>query len=88
VKIFDPTGTRTPAPPGHSARSLSLYRLNYRLHTGRDQILAELIQAGAEILQFEIHKLINSIWTKEELRKQWKESIIAPIYKKNDKTDQ
>jgi hypothetical protein len=28
VKIFYPTGTRTPAPPGRPARSQSLYRLS------------------------------------------------------------
>jgi hypothetical protein len=30
------------------------------------QILAEVIQVGGEILHFEIHKLNNSIWNKEE----------------------
>jgi hypothetical protein len=35
---------------------------------------------------YEIHKLIISIWNKEELLEEWKESIIAPIYKKGDKT--
>jgi hypothetical protein len=34
-----------------------------------------------------IHKLINSIWNKEELPDQWKESIIVPVHKKSDKTD-
>jgi hypothetical protein len=34
-----------------------------------------------------IHKLVNSIWKKEELPDQWKESIIVPIHKKGDKTD-
>jgi hypothetical protein len=38
-------------------------------------------------LQSEIHKHINSIWSKEELPDQWKESIIVPVYKKGDKTD-
>jgi hypothetical protein len=52
-----------------------------------DQILAELIQAGGEILCCKIHKLINSIWSKEELPDQWKESIIVAIYEKGDKTD-
>jgi hypothetical protein len=33
---------------------------------GSDQILAELIQLGGEILWSEIHKLINYIWNKEE----------------------
>jgi hypothetical protein len=34
-----------------------------------------------------IHKLITSIWNKEEMRDQWKESIIVPIHKMGDKTD-
>jgi hypothetical protein len=41
---------------------------------GSDQIPAELIQAGGQILLSEIHKLINSVWNKEELPDQWKES--------------
>jgi hypothetical protein len=52
-----------------------------------DQIPAELIKAGGRTIRFEIHKLINSIWNKEELPEQWKESIIVPIYKKGDLTD-
>jgi hypothetical protein len=54
---------------------------------GIDQILAELIKAGGETLCSEIHKLICSLWNKEELPQQWKESIIVPIYKKGDKTE-
>jgi hypothetical protein len=54
---------------------------------GTDQIQAELIKAGGETLHSEIHKLICSVWNKEELPQQWKESIIVPIYKKRDKTD-
>jgi sorting nexin-29 len=34
-----------------------------------------------------IHKLIISIWKKEELPDQWKESITIPIHKTGDKTD-
>jgi hypothetical protein len=49
---------------------------------GSDQIPAELIQAGGEILLSEIHKLINSVWNKEELPDQWNESNIVPIHKK------
>jgi hypothetical protein len=52
-----------------------------------DQILAKLIKAGGETLCSEIHKLICSIWNKEELPQQWKESVIVPIHKKGDKTD-
>jgi hypothetical protein len=53
---------------------------------GTDQIPAELIKAGGETLRIEIHKLICSIWNKEELLQQWKESIIVPMHKNGDKT--
>jgi len=35
----------------------------------------------------EIHKLINSIWNKEEMPEDWKKSITVPTYMKGDKTD-
>jgi hypothetical protein len=54
---------------------------------GSDEIPAELIQAGDEILLSAIHKLINSVWKKEELPDQWNESIIVPVHKKDDKND-
>jgi hypothetical protein len=54
---------------------------------GSDQIPAELIQAGGEIMHSEIHKLIMLIWNNEELPHQRKESIVVPIHKKGDKTD-
>jgi hypothetical protein len=53
---------------------------------GSDQIPAELIQAGGEILRSKIYNLITSIWHKEKLPDQWKESIIVPVHKKGDKT--
>jgi len=46
-----------------------------------------LIKAGCRTICYEIHKLIISIWNKEELPEEWKELIIVPIYKKGDKTD-
>jgi hypothetical protein len=38
-------------------------------------------KAGGETLCSHIHKIIRSIWNKEELPQQWKESIIVPVYK-------
>ena len=54
---------------------------------GTDQIPAELIKATGRTIRSEIHTLINSIWNKEELPEEWKESIIVSIYKKSDKTE-
>jgi hypothetical protein len=52
---------------------------------GHDQIPAEMIKAGGETLCSEIHKLTCSIWNKEELPQQWKESIIVPIHKRGER---
>jgi hypothetical protein len=49
---------------------------------GTDQIPAELNKAEGKILRSGIHRLIRSLWNKEELPQQWKESIIIPIRKK------
>jgi hypothetical protein len=46
-----------------------------------------LIRAGGETLCFEIHKLICSKWSKEELPQQWNESITVPIHEEDNKTD-
>jgi hypothetical protein len=65
---------------------IAIGKLKSYKSSGTDQILAELIKAGGETLYSEIHKLMCSIWNKEEFPQQWKESIIIPIHKKGDKT--
>ena len=66
---------------------LAIGKLKNHKSPGIDQILAELIKAGGRTICCAIHKLIISIWNKEELSEYWKESITVPIYKKGDKTD-
>jgi len=62
--------------------------MHQQLHTVViDQIPAELIKAGGRAIRCAIHKLTISIWNKEELPEEWKESIIVPIHKKGDKAD-
>jgi hypothetical protein len=66
---------------------MAIEKLKRHKSVGIDQIPAELIKAGGRIIRAEIHKLIISVWNKEELPEEWKESVIVPIYKKGDKTD-
>jgi hypothetical protein len=48
---------------------------------------SEFIQAGGKrALCSEIHMLINSVWIKEELSEQWKESLIVHIYMNDNKS--
>ena len=66
---------------------LAIGKLKNHKSPGTDQIPAELIKAGCRTICCVIHKLIISIWNKEELPEEWKESFIVPVYKKGDKTD-
>jgi hypothetical protein len=66
---------------------MAIEKLKRYKSPGIDQIPAELIKAGGSKICSEIHNLIISIWNKEELPDQWKESIVVPVYKKGDKTD-
>jgi hypothetical protein len=60
----------------------AIEKLKIHKSPGIDQIPAELIKAGGRTIRFVIHKLIISVWNKEELPAEWKESIIVPIYNK------
>jgi hypothetical protein len=81
--------TGEPLVPGSSRleAEIAFAKLRKYKSPGSDKIPAELIQAGGDTLLPAIHKLINSVWIKEELLDQWKESIIVLIHKKGDKTD-
>jgi hypothetical protein len=81
--------TAQPLVPKPSAFEveMAIEKLKRHKSPGIDQIPAELIEAGGRTIRSEIHKLIISIWNREEFPEEWKESVIVPIYKKGDKTD-
>jgi hypothetical protein len=66
---------------------LAIEKLKSYKSSGIDQIPAELIKAGGRTVRCAIHKLIFSVWNKEELPEEWKESTIVPIHNKGDETD-
>jgi hypothetical protein len=72
--------------PSASEVEVTIGKLKRCKSPGVDQIPAEVIKAGGEILRSEIRKLIELIWSKEEMPYQWKESVVLPIHKKGDKT--
>jgi hypothetical protein len=73
--------------PSHLEVETAIAKLKKYKSPGSDQILAELIQVGGEILLSVIHKLINAVWNKEEFPYHWKESIIVPVHKEGENTD-
>jgi len=73
--------------PRASEFELAIDKLKSHKSPGIDQIPGEMVKLGGRTIPLEIHKLITSIWKKEKLPKEWKESIIVHIPKKGDKTD-
>jgi hypothetical protein len=76
--------TAEPLVPGPSRLEveIAIAKLKTSKWPGSDEIPAAMIQAGGEILLSAIHKPVNSVWNKEELPNQWKESIIVPVHRR------
>jgi hypothetical protein len=71
--------TAQPLVPEDNAVEFEMATKKLKSHKPSDinQKQAELIQAGGRAIISEIHTLIDSIWNKEELPEEWKESIIV-----------
>ena len=68
----------------HTVLELSAYeiqmateKLKGQKSPGIDQISAEMLRTGGRTICCEIHKLINSVWNKEEFPEEWKELIFV-----------
>jgi hypothetical protein len=66
---------------------VAIYKIKGHKSPNIDQMPAELIKAVGKKFRYEITKLENSVWNKEDLTGAWKESIIVTFRKKEDKTD-
>jgi hypothetical protein len=64
---------------------LAIEKLKSHKSPSINQIPAKLFKEGGRTFRSSIHKLIISIWNKEKLPEDWKESIIIPIHKKGIK---
>jgi len=85
------TGIHTEEPlvpkPSAFEFELAIEKVKRHKSLGIDEIPAELIKAWGRTILSEIHKRIHSIWNKEGLPEEWKDSIIVLTYKKGDKTE-
>jgi hypothetical protein len=58
---------------------LAIEEMKSHKSPGTDQIPAELIKAGSRTIRCEMHTHFISIWKKEELPDEWKESLYLYI---------
>jgi len=66
---------------------LAIGKLRNHKPPGIYQTPAEFMKAEGRTFCCAIYKLFISIWNKEDLPEEWKESIVVSIYKNGDKTD-
>jgi hypothetical protein len=76
--------TAEPLVPGPSRLEveIAIAKLKNYNSPGSDQIPAELIQAGGEVLLSAIHKLINSVWNKEECLSKGRSLVLYQFTKR------
>ena len=86
LNVFGVNDIRQTERSGREVK-LAIAKLRRHKSPGTDQIPAELIKAEGRTTSPKIHRFINSIWNKEELREQWKELVIVTVYKMGDETD-
>ena len=84
--------TAEPLVPEPSAFEVKNVTENLKRHKlpGIDQIPAEFIKSEARTIHSEIHKLIISVWNKEELPEECNYSVILLIFlihNKDNKTE-
>jgi hypothetical protein len=71
--------------PSHLEVHASIAKLRKYKSTGSDKIMADLFQAGGQILRNMIPNPPNFIWIKEELLDNWNGFIIVPVHKNDYK---
>ena len=74
-----------PEPSAYDLQ-LAIEKIRGQKSPSINQIPSELFKAGGRTIRSDICKLINSIWNKEKLPEEKKQSITVPVYKKGDKT--
>jgi hypothetical protein len=89
IKLGRPKNTAEQPVPEPSAFEVqwAIEKLKSHELAGIDQIPAETFKAVSRKIRFEIHKIFISNCNKDEWPEKGKESIIVPLYKKDNKTD-
>ena len=65
---------------------LAIGKLKNRKAAGYDEMFAEYLKRGGDILTRKVYELIVKIWNSEEIPEDWRKSIIVPLFKKGDRS--
>jgi hypothetical protein len=69
----------------HIAEPLAAETIPFEVEIATENLITckspGFIQISAELILSGIHNPVHSIWNREELPKQWNESLIVPVHK-------
>jgi hypothetical protein len=85
--LGEPTETISEEEPSIAEINIAVKQLKNNKAAGADEITAEALKAGGDLLAQRLHSLITLIWQSESIPMTWKHAIIVPVYKKGDKHD-
>lgn len=71
--------------PSRQEITRRIHKLKNNKAPGEDNVTAELVKYGGEVMIDAIHKLICTIWETEKMPEGWSMGILCPIYKKGNK---
>ncbi|XP_040152680.1 uncharacterized protein LOC120894260 isoform X2 [Anopheles arabiensis] len=74
-------------PPSLNKIASAIKQFKSNKSADSDGLAAVLFKMMPERLIVEMHQLIVKVWEQQELPKEWKLSVIHPVYKKGDKLD-
>ena len=75
------------APIAYAETTAAILRLKLGKASGVDEVVAEVIVRGGELVTNAIHMVCEKVWTEEKLPTEWTRGIIFPIYKDGEKKD-
>ena len=65
----------------------SISAMKNRKAPGADAISAEVLKAGGDEMTKFLLMLFNKVWREENPPLEWSKMIVAPVHKKDNKTD-
>ena len=72
-------------PPSKNEIDVAIKKLKSNKSPGVDTIPPEAFKFGGNVLRKRIHNLLLLIWEQEDVPKNWRNSVLVPVFKKGSK---
>lgn len=74
-------------PPTREEVKNAVKALKSNKAPGKDEITAEILKKGGNVVTEKLWDIMLKIWEKEEIPAEWQEAVVVPIHKKGEKEE-